>query len=128
MTLPTFSTLSNQTLLRRALALVAEVIHNEHQRRRAAGFCWSRCILRRCVLHGGLRVLLDGGSIMADMTRELHTTLRSEAARACRLSRLNKGVGDLGHWYEGRYLAYKQSAALLQIALGHDDWRKANGY
>ena len=63
-----------------------------------------------------------------DMTRELHAELRREAARACWLSRYNKGVGDLGHWYDGRYRAYKQSAALLQIALGHDDWRKANGY
>ena len=62
-----------------------------------------------------------------DMTRELHTTLRSEAARACRMARHNKGFA-LGDWYEGRYLAYKQSAALLQIALGHDDWRKENGY
>ena len=58
-----------------------------------------------------------------DMTRELHTTLRSEAARACRMSRQYKGAGDLDTWYHGRYLAYKQSAALLQIALGHDEWR-----
>ena len=64
---------------------------------------------------------------MMDMTRELHTTLRSEAARACRMSRTYKGAGELANWYNGRYLAYKQSAALLQIALGHDDWRKENG-
>ena len=62
-----------------------------------------------------------------DMVKELHTTLRSEAARACRLARQNKGF-ELGDWYDGRYLAYKQSAALLQIALGHDEWRKENGY
>lgn len=62
-----------------------------------------------------------------DMTRELHKTLRSEAARACRMSRRNIG-GELEHWYNGRYLAYKQSAALLEIALGHDDWRRENDY
>ena len=61
-----------------------------------------------------------------DMTRELHATLRSEAARACRMSRRNIG-SELAQWYEGRYLAYKQSAALLQIALGHDAWRKEHG-
>ena len=64
---------------------------------------------------------------MMEKTKELHTTLRSEAARACSLARLNKG-SELEHWYDGRYLAYKQSAALLEIALGHDDWRKENGY
>ena len=58
-----------------------------------------------------------------DMTRELHTTLRSEAARACRMARGFKGDNDLVIWYGGRYLAYKQSAALLQIALGHEAWR-----
>ena len=63
-----------------------------------------------------------------EKTKELHTTLRSEAARACRMSRQFKGAGELDTWYNGRYLAYKQSAALLQIALGHDDWRKENGY
>ena len=62
-----------------------------------------------------------------DMTRELHKTLRSEAARACRSARHNKGY-DLEQWYDGRYLAYKQSAALLEIAIGHDDWRRENGY
>ena len=61
-----------------------------------------------------------------EKTRELHDELRREAARACRLARKNKGF-ELGYWYDGRYLAYKQSAALLQIALGHDDWRKENG-
>ena len=65
---------------------------------------------------------------MMEKTKELHTTLRSEAARACRMSRQFKGAGELDTWYNGRYLAYKQSAALLQIALGHDDWRKENGY
>ena len=64
-----------------------------------------------------------------DMVKELHTTLRSEAARACRMSRQYKGAGELDTWYHGRYLAYKQSAALLQIALGlPDDWRKARGH
>ena len=62
-----------------------------------------------------------------DTIKELHTTLRSEAARACRMSRQYKGAGELDTWYDGRYLAYKQSAALLEIALGHDDWRKENG-
>ena len=62
-----------------------------------------------------------------EKTRELHTTLRSEAARACRMSRQYKGAGELDTWYDGRYLAYKQSAALLEIALGHDNWRKENG-
>ena len=62
-----------------------------------------------------------------DMTRELHATLRSEAARACRLSRQCID-SELGDWYDGRYLAYKQSAALLEIALNHDDWRKENDY
>ena len=63
-----------------------------------------------------------------DMTKELHKTLRSEAARACRMSRMYNDAAELGTWYNGRYLAYKQAAALLQIALGHDDWRKENGY
>lgn len=58
-----------------------------------------------------------------DMTKELHTTLRSEAARACRMSRRFKGDGTLEEWYDGRYTAYKQAAALLQISLGHDAWR-----
>ena len=62
-----------------------------------------------------------------EKTRELHKELRSEAARACWLSRRFKGDCHLDHWYEGRYTAYKQSAALLEIALGHDDWRKENG-
>ena len=61
-----------------------------------------------------------------EKTKELHATLRSEAARACRMSRRNIG-GELEHWYDGRYRAYKQSAALLQISLGHDTWRKENG-
>ena len=63
-----------------------------------------------------------------EMTKELHATLRSEAARACRMSRSYRGVGELTHWYDGRYRAYKQSAALLEIALGRDEWRKENGY
>ena len=62
-----------------------------------------------------------------EKTRELHAELRREAARACRYARHNKGY-ELEQWYDGRYLAYKQSAALLEIALGHDDWRKENGY
>lgn len=58
-----------------------------------------------------------------DMTKELHATLRSEAARACRMARTYKGTGELSTWYNGRYLAYKQSAALLQISQGHEAWR-----
>jgi len=57
-------------------------------------------------------------------TKELHETLRSEAARACRMSRQYKGAGDLDTWYHGRYLAYKQSAALLEIAIQFDTWRR----
>ena len=62
-----------------------------------------------------------------DMTKELHATLRSEAARACRMARTYNGAAELGTWYNGRYLAYKQAAALLEISLGHDERRKANG-
>ena len=56
-------------------------------------------------------------------TKELHTELRREAARACWLSRRFKGDCSLDHWYEGRYTAYKQSAALLEIAIQFDTWR-----
>ena len=59
-------------------------------------------------------------------TKELHTELRREAARACRLSRRFKGDCSLDHWYEGRYTAYKQSAALLEIAIQFDTWRDAH--
>lgn len=58
-----------------------------------------------------------------DMTKELHETLRSEAARACRMSRQFKGAGELDTWYHGRYLAYKQSAALLEIVIQFETWR-----
>ena len=59
-------------------------------------------------------------------TKDIHATLRSEAARCLWLSRRFKGDGSLGEWYEGKYLAYKQSAALLDIAIDHDEWRAAN--
>ena len=56
-------------------------------------------------------------------TKKMHEYLREEAARACWLARRFKGDGTLEQWYDGRYTAYKQSAALLQIAIEHDEWR-----
>ena len=60
-------------------------------------------------------------------TKELHAELRSEAARACRMSRQFKGSGELDTWYHGRYTAYKQSAALLEIAIQFETWRAEHG-
>jgi len=62
-----------------------------------------------------------------EKTKELHTELRNEAARAFWLSRRFKSDCELEVWYNGRYLAFKQSAALLEIALGHDEWRRESG-
>ena len=63
-----------------------------------------------------------------ECAKDVYKELRREAARSCWLSRRNNRVklSELGQWYEGRYLAYKQSAALLEIALRHDEWRAAN--
>lgn len=60
------------------------------------------------------------------MTRDIYKQLRSEAARACWESRRLKDT-ELGEWYDGRYTAYKQSAALLDIAIRHDEWRASLG-
>ena len=60
-----------------------------------------------------------------NLIQDTHDLLRKEAARAMRESRRAKrdDLGAMAEWYEGRYTAYKQSAALLEIAIKHETWR-----
>ena len=55
-----------------------------------------------------------------EKTTELHAKLRTAAAESLRDARRFKGITTLREWYEGRYQAFKHSAVMLNIALGHD--------
>jgi len=60
-----------------------------------------------------------------NLIQDTHDLLRKEAARAMRESRSARWDDRevMAEWYEGRYTAYKQSAALLEIAIKHETWR-----
>ena len=59
------------------------------------------------------------------LIQNTHALLRKEAARSMRESRRARQDDRevIAEWYEGRYTAYKQSAALLEIAIKHETWR-----
>ena len=60
-------------------------------------------------------------------TKEMHATLRSEAARALVHSRRFRDRKDceIWNWFDGRYRGFKQSADLLALAIKYDDLRDA---
>ena len=55
-----------------------------------------------------------------DSAKKLHKELRTQAAKSLREARKFKGMSDLSSWYNGRYRAFKHSAAMLEIAIRYD--------